>query len=334
MGDLLFLIIAIIIGVLIFSPPKGKTEHQPGLFRSLVFWFFDQYAKITQKTCLEVEFKHPLVNLVKTVVIIFGIGLWVLGIVAMASFDISFFPWIWLWAILMPVLYIFQYAIWKHFYLRHLYKLSIGKAKRSIYCLTCLILLISTLLIYLLVHNSADSRINRFNAILAEARESEFVEKECIEGITLGMQYVEYNKHLEELEANGLIEKENGYILYTKYNTPEFYDSKLYIEEYYRGGRIYKMEIKTYSGNGLHGLELDLFSSGRMNGFKKIDIPETKFTSNAEFLHPDYFYSYCNSKNLYEYGDELFIKDNMLIIISRMYSRITFVNMRDMEKPR
>ena len=292
-----------------------------------VSWFF--FDKITKETALDSEYEGPLSVGAKFTLISLGVASWLAFIIVPTARNADTSGWYIFWCTVYPFLYGYLYIIFKHFYFRHLYTLGEKGAKRSITVLIIGVLTVSAFIIFAVSYTSPSKRVDRFNATLSKAKKSELIESECIEGFRLGMSFTEYCDQVDQLINDGLLERDStgNYLFYNKYNTEEYNNSKLYLEPVFRNERLSQLAISVYCGMGEKGVVQELHTSGRLAGFSKLVVPELAFTSDGEVKKPNYS---DGQEKLYDYYnyDKLFLKDNMLIVISEL--QIRFVNMRDL----
>ena len=292
-----------------------------------ILWLF--YDELTKGTSLDKEYDGPLSIGAKYALISLGVASWLAFIIVPTVRDTDTSGWYIFWCTVYPFIYGYIYIILRHFYFRHLYKIGTKKAKQSLVALIICIIAIFLLTIFAIAYTSPSNRVDRFNAILSKAQKSELIESECIEGFRLGMPFSEYCDNVDRLINDSLLERDSTgeYLFYNKYNTEEYNNSKLYLEPVFCDGHLSQLAFSVYNGMGDKGLTLELHSSGRLVGFKKLVVPELTFTSDgdAKVLEysngPDQLYNYYAN-------DELFLKDNMLIVISVL--QIKFINMRDL----
>lgn len=292
-----------------------------------IFWLF--FDKLTKGTSLGTEYNGSLSIGAKFALISLGVASWLAFIIVPIARDADTSGWYILWCTVYPFLYGYIYIIFRHFFFRYLYSIGAKKAKQSLIALIICVIAVFILAIYAIAYTSPSNRVDRFNAILSQAKESELIESECIEGFRLGMSFSEYCDQVNQLINDSLLERDSTgkYLFYNKYNTEEFNNSKLYLEPVFRNGNLSQLAISVYNGMGEKGLILELHTSGRLAGFRRLVIPELTFTPGGVVKKPDYS---DGPDKLYDYydNDELFLKDNMLIVISAL--QIRFINMRDL----
>lgn len=324
-GGGLFLILILLGLLLLFG---FILTYAVGGIIAILSLFFDKINRDTPQTK---EYDGPLSVNFKFILIFIGIASWLAFIIvpAVRSCDIS--GWYIAWCTIYPFIYFYIYSIFKKIYLQKLYTIYTNdekKAKQSLLVLIICIIGIVILGIYFIAYSSPGNRVDRFNAKLTKAKESELLESECIEGFRLGMTYSEYCDQVEKLLYDNVLERDSTgeYLFYNKYNTEEYNNSKLYLEPKFRYKRLSQLAISVYNGMGDKGVIKELHTSGRLAYFKKLAVPEPTVTLGGTFKTPDYS---DGPNQLYNYyaRDELFLKDNMLIVISPC--QIRFVNMRD-----
>ena len=286
------------------------------------------YDKITKDSTWEREYKGSFSIGAKIALISLGIASWLAFIIIPIVRNADQSGWYIAWCTVYPFIYGYIYAIFKHFYFRRLHTLKENKAQQSIVVLIICIIAIFGFITFAIVYTSPAKRVDRFNATISKAKKSELLESECIEGFRLGMSYSEYCNQVEKLINDNVLERDSTgeYLFYNKYNTEEYNDSKLYLEPVFHNGHLSQLAISVYNGMGDKGVVKDLHASGRLAYFKKLAVPEPTVTLGGTFKTPDYS---DGPNQLYNYyaRDELFFKDNMLIVIS--LCQIRFVNMRD-----
>lgn len=287
------------------------------------------YDKITKDSSWKKEYNGQLSFVAKFAMISLGIASWLAFIIIPIVRNADQSGWYIAWCTVYPFIYGYIYAIFKHFYFRHLHTLKENKAQQSIVVLIICIIAIIGFITFAIVYTSPAKRVDRFNATISKAEKSELIESECIEGFQLGMPFTEYCNQVEKLINNNVLERDSTgeYLFYNKYNTEEYNDSKLYLEPVFHNGHLSQLAISVYNGMGDKGVVKDLHASGRLAYFRKLAVPEPTVTSGGKTKKPKYS---DGPKKLYNYysQDELYLKDNMLIVIS--FLQIKFINMRDL----
>ena len=321
-GGGLFLILILLGLLLLFG---FILTYAIGGILGLSWLFFD---KITKDSSLDAEYEGQFSIGTKFTLISLGIASWLAFIIVPTVRDIDISGWYIAWCTVYPFIYGYIYIIFKHFYFRHLQIIGEKGAKRSLIALIICVIAFSIFVAFALAYTSPGNRVDRFNAKLTKAKESEMIENECIEGFRLGMTYSEYCDQVEKLLNDNVLERDSTgeYLFYNKYNTEEYNNSKLYLEPKFHYKRLSQLAISVYNGMGDKGVIKELHTSGRLAYFKKLAVPEPTVTLDGTFKTPEYN---DGPNQLYNYyaRDELFLKDNMLIVISPC--QIRFVNMRD-----
>ena len=322
-GGGLFLILILIGLLLLFG---FILTYAAGGILGLSSFLFD---RITKDSSLDAEYEGQFSIGAKFALISLGVASWLAFIIVPTVRDTDISGWYIAWCTVYPFIYVYIYIIFKYFYFKHLHTIGEKRAKRSLIVLIICLIAFSSFVAFVLAYTSPGKRVDRFNVKISKAKESELLESECIEGLRLGMTFSEYCDQVEKLINDNVLERDSTgeYLFYNKYNTEEYNNSKLYFEPKFRYKRLSQLAINVYNGMGDKGVIKELHTSGRLAYFRKLAVPEPTVTLNGTFKIPDYS---DGPEQLYNYyaKDELYLKDNMLIVISSL--QIKFINMHDL----
>lgn len=287
------------------------------------------FDKTTNDSYLDKEYEGPLSMNVKVAFIALGVAGWLTIIILPAARDAEN-QWTYFFlALLYPFLFIFFYRFWKHFYFRRLYKMSEKKAMRSIRLSITGIFIIACCGVYAIVYTSAGSRIDRFDKTIIKAEQSPVVETDCfLPDIHLGMNRADYEMVIERMIEHDSVTVSDfdRKTIYVVYSTDR--DRSMSITPTFSYGSLAMLHLGDYGGAGSDHLKWDIRKSGRLKQFKPLRVPSSDVDSKGNLHYPRHMHDFCNdyeNNKLYNYDDDLYIKDNMLIVFTFM--GISFIDM-------
>ena len=173
--------------------------------------------------------------------------------------------------------------------------------------------------------NSPNNQLNRFDKVVLSSVVAETKENDCFEGYRFGMSRSEYYQHTQELIAAGLVEYDSvGGYLYLGFDNQENNYCKLSIAPlFYNGEELYFIKFSLYSAYD-DAIKDTIYHRVNHHGWKRAIVPTFSF-KNGKVRFPVFIKNAFDNNAPYEEGDEVFIKDNMMIVI-RHYS-VEFYNM-------
>ena len=295
----------------------------------LVGMFSLLFERQTKATSLDLEYLGPLCSTAKVAVIVLGLAGWIAMIVipVVRDTDVS---WLYIAAgVLYPFAFFYLYQLWKHFFFRRLYKMGELRAKRVIRMFLVGLALVAAVSVYVLAATSAGGRIDRFDRMVERAEQSPEVLTGCfLPGVALGMDIGEYYEVIGRMREHDsvMLSDYDGNTLYVTYSTDR--DRSMSITPTFANGRLAMLHFGDYGGLGSDSLKADIVRSGMLAGFRRVKVPPAKINSRGDLRYPRHMHDFCNiyvRNRLYNYDDELYIKDNMLVVFTVM--GVSFVDM-------
>lgn len=276
------------------------------------------YLQLTNKNLIDEEYEGPLYTLVLWLVGLSGASIWVLLIVYAAVknsmlltlFDVFVFA---------PV-YIFAFALFRHFYPRFLYK----KGRRAQWHLAFAIALISVswiAVIQTMIAQSPSYKIRKFDRIIESCERSETVETDFFAGFRVGMTAKEFNAVADSLCQKGLVRWDStgtgnrvrlAYLGYNSYKnnycilsvSPTFYKG----DEY-----LYHIGFGLVRGSD-HAFRTEVVERLGQEGWRQLDLPGSCFDDGVKL--PKYQVRMLSDpENLYNDQDKVYVKDNMMVVV-------------------
>lgn len=309
---------------------KGTLRSIPETIGSMLKPFINLYFKIIDKTHEDREYEGSMRLPALILMVATGFFINIVGVIFLVNkTNISTVD-----AVILCLagflIYFYLFAYWKHFYFIWLYKMPVRKAEKRILWFMVAIVVLWMMIILIVFHTSDAKNIQRFDDKLIKSEQSEIVETDCVAGFRMGMTVSEYNEHINRLVSDGQAVYDsviNSYV-YTKYDSPKYNDSKIGLYPMFYCGKLYRIEFTCMSGFGINVLVRDVKKACRDNGYRLLKIPEAYVTSDAEVVFPRHYKCWtCSKENLYEYEDELYLKNNMLVDIGPF--SMEFINMPD-----
>ena len=173
--------------------------------------------------------------------------------------------------------------------------------------------------------NSPNNQLNRFDKVVLSSVVAETKENYCFEGYRFGMSRSEYYQHTQELIAAGLVEYDSvdGYLYLGFDNQENNYCKLSIVPSFYNGEELYFIKFSLYKGCD-DAIKDTIYHRVNHHGWKRAIVPTFSF-KNGKVRFPVFIKNAFDNNAPYEEGDEVFIKDNMMIVI-RHYS-VEFYNM-------
>ncbi len=291
--------------------------------------FIGAYTLMTHNSEGKLDYDGPLALGAKIVVGVFSLAI-LIGILSLVKFESILIEA--LFALLLIFAAIFCYLVWNHFYFRHLYTLGNEGAQRSIRILFLTIGVITILIIVVLVYNSVDRKIERFDRAIVKAEQSPELQTGCmIPDIHLGMSHEEYCNVVARMEKHDSVRTSDsgGETLYLVYSTD--CDRSMSMETTFVKGKLAMLHLGDYGGFGSSLFKEDVRQSGILQGYKHLEIPSVDIKRDGTIRYPRHMHDFCTNYELnllYNYDDYLFVKDNMLIVFTPL--GVSFINMPQM----